>query len=127
MPVPDGSPTTTPETVMQSMVSIAVETWRVARVFERVLAKTDAGEQARYRSQFRWFVKKVEESLGGSGLHWVSLEGQPFDPGMAATPLNIGEFGGGEALVVDQMIEPIIMGKEGLVRAGTVTLRREGP
>jgi len=89
-----------------------------------VMAKADAGDQARYRSQFRWFVKKVEESLETCGLRFVTVEGQPYDPGVAATPVNMAEFGPGEALVVDQMIEPIIMGKEGLVRPGTVTLRK---
>ena len=52
----------------------------------------------------------------------VNVEGHPFDPGMAATPLNIEEFDANDALIVDQMIEPIIMGKEGLVKTGTVTL-----
>jgi hypothetical protein len=43
---------------------------------------------------------------------------------MAATPLNIEEFDANDALMVDQMIEPIIMGKEGLIKTGTVTLRK---
>ncbi len=54
----------------------------------------------------------------------VNIEGHPFDPGMAATPLNIEEFGSEDALVVDQMIEPIIMGPDGVARTGTVTLRK---
>lgn len=54
----------------------------------------------------------------------VNVEGHPFDPGMAATPLNIEKFDAKDALMVDQMLEPIIMGKEGLVKAGTVTLRK---
>jgi hypothetical protein len=44
---------------------------------------------------------------------------------MAATPLNIEEFDAKDALMVDQMLEPIIMGKDGLVKTGTVTLRVE--
>ena len=36
--------------------------------------------------------------------------------------MNIEEFDANDALIVDQMIEPIIMGKEGLVKTGTVTL-----
>jgi len=86
--------------------------------------KLDAGEQARYRSQFRWFIKKVEESLAEAGLRIVNVEGHPFDPGIAATPLNIEEFEASDSLMVDQMIEPIIMSKEDLVRAGTVTLKK---
>ena len=108
----------------QVVISMAVESWRVGRVFDRMLMKLDAGEQARYKSQFSWFIKKVEEALEDAELRIVNVEGHPFDPGMAATPLNIEEFDANDLLMVDQMIEPIIMGKEGLIKTGTVTLRK---
>ncbi len=116
--------TTTLETMRDAVISMAVESWRVGRVFDRLLTRLDAGEQNRYKSQFRWFIKKVEEALEQADLRIVNVEGHPFDPGMAATPLNIEEFDAKDTLMVDQMIEPIIMGKEGLVRTGTVTLRK---
>lgn len=112
------------ETMRDAVVSMAVESWRFGRVFDRLLSKLDAGEQNRYKSQFRWFIKKVEEALEQSDLKIVNVEGHPFDPGMAATPLNIEEFDADDVLMVDQMLEPIIMGKEGLVKTGTVTLRK---
>lgn len=114
----------THEALVQSVINIAVESWRIGRVFDRMLTKLDAGEQARYQSQLRWFIKKVEESLKDAGLRIVNVEGHRFDPGVAATPLNIEEFDANDALMVDQMLEPIIMGKEGLVKTGTVTLRK---
>ena len=114
----------TPEALTQSVVNMAVESWRFGRVFDRALAKLDAGLQSRYESQFRWFLKKIEESLAEAGLNLVNVEGQPFDPGMAATPLNIEEFDVKDTLIVDLMLEPIIMGKEGLVKTGTVILRK---
>ena len=119
--------TTTPEAMRKSVISMAVESWRFSRVFDRLLMKLDAGEKSRYRSQFRWFIKKVEEALQQSELRIVNVEGHPFDPGMAATPLNIEDFDAKDSLVVDQMLEPIIMGKEGLVRTGVVTLRKMEP
>ena len=115
--------TATPSEAMRdAVISMAIESWRFARVFDRLLLKLDTGEQNRYKSQFRWFIKKVEEALEQADLKLVNVEGHPFDPGMAATPLNIEEFDANDALIVDQMIEPIIMGKEGLVKTGTVTL-----
>lgn len=116
--------TTTPEAIRNAVIVMAVESWRFGRVFDRLLMKLDAGEQNRYKSQFRWFIKKVEEALGQADLRIVDVEGHPFDPGMAATPINIEEFDEKDTLMVDQMLEPIIMGKEGLVRTGTVTLRK---
>ncbi len=112
------------EILTKSLLNVAVEYWRFGRFFHRLLMKLDAGEQERYRSQFRWCQKKIEESLTDAGMRIVNVEGQKYDPGIAATPLNIEEFESESALVVDQMLEPIIMGPEGLVRTGTVTLKK---
>ena len=112
------------EVMTKSLLDIAVESWRFGRLFDRLLLKLDAGEQGRYRGQFRWFQRKLEDSLRDAGMQIVSVEGHAFDPGMAATPLNIEEVGSGDALIVDQMLEPIIMGPNGVVRTGTVTLRK---
>ena len=112
------------EVLMKSLLDVAVESWRFGRLFDRLLLKLDAGDQGRYRGQFRWFQRKLEDSLTDAGMRVVNLEGHAFDPGMAATPLNIEEFGAADTLVVDQMLEPIIMGPEGVVRTGTVTLRK---
>jgi hypothetical protein len=114
----------TTESLTQSVINMAVESWRFGKVFGRMLIKLDACEQTRYKSQFRWFIKKVEEALEQAELRIVNVEGHPFDPGIAATPLNIEEFDANDTLMVDQMLEPIIMGKEGLVKTGTVTLRK---
>ena len=108
----------------RSLIEIAVESWRFSRLFSRVVNKLDAGEAGRYVNQLRYFQKKVEESLDASGLKLVNVEGQPFDPGMAASALNIGDFGPDDQLLVDQMVEPIIMGPEGLRKQGTVMLRK---
>ena len=112
------------ERLERSLIDIAVESWRFCRLFARVVDKLDAGEASRYVNQLRYFQKKVEESLEATGLKLVNVEGQPFDPGMAASALNIGDFGPDDTLLVDQMVEPIIMGTEGLKKAGTVMLRK---
>jgi hypothetical protein len=108
----------------KALIDMAVESWRFTRVFLRMLARLDAGEKARYESQLRWYVKKLTESLDAAGLRLVNVENQPFDPGAAVTPLNLGDFAADDALVIDQMLEPIIMGETQLVRAGTVLLRK---
>jgi len=106
----------------RSLIEVAVESWRFSRLFARLVSKLDAGESSRYVNQLRYFQKKLEESLEASGLKLVNVEGQPFDPGMAASALNIGDFGPDDLLLVEQMVEPIIMGPEGLRKQGTVML-----
>jgi hypothetical protein len=108
----------------RSLMEMAIESWRFSRLFSRVVSKLDAGEANRYANQLRYFQKKVEESLDSNGLKLVNVEGQPYDPGMAASALNLGDFGPDDVLLVDQMVEPIIMGPNGLRKQGTVMLRK---
>lgn len=108
----------------QSLIDVAVESWRFSRLFGKVVNKLDAGEAGRYLSQLRYFQKKVEDNLASSGLRLVNVEGHPYDPGMAASALNLGDFGPDDVLLVDQMVEPIIMGSDGLRKQGTVMLKK---
>ena len=112
------------EQLEQSLIDIAVESWRYSRMFGKVVGKLDAGESGRYINQIRYFQKKVEESLDSNGLKLVNVEGQPYDAGMAASALNLGDFGPDDVLLVEQMLEPIIMGPKGLRKQGTVMLRK---
>lgn len=112
------------EKMEQSLIIIAVESWRFSRMFGKVITKLDAGESGRYINQLRYFQKKVAESLDSNGLKLVNVEGQPYDAGMAASALNITDFDDDDVLIVDQMIEPIIMGQHGLRKQGIVMLRK---
>jgi hypothetical protein len=103
-----------------ALIEMAVESWRFSRVFLRLISKLDAGEGTRYVNQLRYFQKRIEESLDQVGLKLVNVEGQYFDPGVAATALNVADFSPDDRLIINQMIEPIIMGNEGLKRQGTV-------
>jgi hypothetical protein len=112
------------EQLENSLIDLAVESWRFSRLFGKVVSKLDAGETTRYHGPHRYFQKKVEESLVANGLQIVNVEGQPYDPGMAASALNLDDFASDDLLIVDQMVEPIIMGSNGLRKEGTVMLRR---
>jgi hypothetical protein len=112
------------ERAEQSLIDIAVESWRFSRLFARVLNKLDEGEAARYANQLRYFQKKVDEKLDAVELKFVNIEGQSFDTGMAVSALNIGDFEPDDELIVDQMLEPIVMGADGLKKQGTVMLKK---
>lgn len=112
------------DAIEASLIDIAVESWKFSRVFSRALSKLDAGEAGRYVSQVRYFQKRLEQGLESAGLKLVNLEGQLFDVGLAASPLNAEDFGPDDQLMVDQMVEPVIMGPDGLKKQGTVMLRK---
>ena len=108
----------------QGIIEMAVEAWRFRRVFDKAMSKLEAGESARYIGQFNWFIKKVEAALKTAGMRIVDVEGQPYDIGMALSPLNIDDFDPDDRLYVEQMIEPIIMDDEKVLKTGTAMLGR---
>lgn len=110
----------------EALLDLAVEGWRIARLFARVLTKLDAGDGARYTNQVRYFIKRVEESLEAADLRLVNLEGQPYDTGLPAIALNIQDFAPDDSLYVDQMLEPVIMGPQGVIKTGTIILGKVG-
>jgi hypothetical protein len=116
-----------PENAQQSLIDLSIESWRFAKLFGRLLDKLDAGDGLRYTNQLRYFLKRIDETLDTSGLKFVDLEGEPYDHGVAVSALNVADFDPDDYLVVAQMLEPIVMNDSGLIRPGTVMLRKIEP
>lgn len=116
--------TPTENTHRNALIDISVEGWRFTRIFGRVLTKLDAGEATRYANQGRYFLKKIEDGLQAFGLRLVTLEGQPYDVGMAVSAINIADFTAEDILFVEQMVEPVVMGPEGVLRVGKVIVAK---
>ena len=108
-----------------SVAVMAVESWRLFKVLDRLLNSLDLKEQQRYQSKIRWFVKKTEESLKNAGLNIVNYEGRLYDPGIPASPINLEDFQQEDQLYVTQMLEPVILDSKGnIVKTGTIALWR---
>ena len=107
-----------------TLASLAIESWRLSKSFERLLIKSDPMEQRKYKSKLSWFNKKLNETLEEANLKFINLENQKYDTGAAVTAINLDDFQPDEDLEIDQMIEPIVMSNEGVLIAGTVVLRK---
>ncbi len=108
----------------KSLIEISVESWRFARIFSKFLGKLDAGETQRYANQVRYFLKRINSELEKFSICLVNIEGQQYDSGMAVSALNSADFAPDDILIVEQMVEPIVMGPDGLIRSGTVMLAK---
>jgi hypothetical protein len=108
-----------------NFVEFIVELWRLPKMFNKLIGKMDLDEQKRYNSQFAWFNKKAIEFIQNKGIVISAPEGMPFDVGMPVTPLNIADFDKNDELIIDQVIEPVIMHNEKILKTGTVTLKKE--
>lgn len=42
----------------EALITLALESWRFTKVFERAIVKLDPTEISRFLSQYRWFLKK---------------------------------------------------------------------
>lgn len=107
-----------------TVIDMAVESWRFSRVFMRLVTKLESGDATRYANQLRYFQKRIEDHLDQAGLKLVNVEGQLFDPGVAATAINAADFLPEDTLMITQMIEPIIMDSKGLKRQGAVVVSK---
>ena len=110
--------------LQNSLITIASELLRFQHVFEKVVSKLPLDDQTKYMSQYNWFTQKVINSLNSANLKLINLEGQVYDPGMAVTPLNIDDFEPDDPLYITQMIEPIIMQNDIVLKTGTVIVGR---
>ncbi len=107
-----------------ALMDLAIAGWRFQRLFAKALGKLDPVEAARFVNQHRFFARKIDDAIAAVGVRFVSIEGEPFDVGAAVTALNLADFEPGEQVLVDEMIEPIVMRQTGLLRAGTVMLKK---
>ncbi len=125
---PDRSDETRPpedtEKLLESLSIIASESFRFRKTLNTVITRLSPEEQQKYAGQFSWYLKRVGRALEDSGYRTLDLEGEPYDPGMAVTPLNIDEFAPEDSLIIEQMIEPIVMQGGTVRRTGTVILGR---
>ncbi len=103
---------------------MAVENWRLSRLFIKAVSKLDPSETNKYIGQLRYFQKNIETTLDDCNLKIVNIEGQSYDVGMAAVAMNIEDFEESDKLIIESMIEPIIMGIDGIKRQGMVMLRK---
>lgn len=113
------------EALRKSISNIAVEAWRLERLLLRLLQNLDVKEQHRYSSKLRWFVKSISAALNEAGMRMVDYEGFPYDSGIPATPINLDDFSENDTLYISQMIEPVIVDKNGnIVHSGTISLQK---
>ena len=109
-----------------ALAELAVESWRFANEYRRLVLKLDANEQNRFSHKAAYFLQRIQSCLAEGGMTLVSLEGQSYEMGIAADVLNLDEYSAGDDLIIDQMVEPVIMGPAGVVRAGKAMVRQAG-
>jgi hypothetical protein len=105
-------------------IDLAIESWRFAKRASRWIRSMPAHEQPKIVSQLLYFNSRIEAALQQSGLNFVELEGTTYDTGIPAEVVNLGDFSSADTLVVDQVLEPAVVGANGFLRLGKVIVKR---
>jgi hypothetical protein len=116
----DTIPTSLP-VPLESLVNLAVEHWRLANWLSNGHTGTGAGA-----APARHVVRKMEDFLKRCDLEVRSLDGMPFDPGLAARVVDTAdapELPEG-ATVICQTLSPMVLWRGRVVRGAEVATRR---
>lgn len=108
---------------LKTISEVLIEDFRFTRSFRSAVDKLFAEEKKKYESAYNFHRIKMEEFAKIFNLRMIFFDGKEYDDGMPVTPLNIGEFGKDDILIVQQTIEPTILTLDGsIVKVGTVIL-----
>lgn len=111
-------------TLQRALAEVAVESWRFLHAFERALLGVDADQRRRAVSKAHYFQTRLTQALDLASLKLVVLDGSAFGPQLPAHALNVGDFGPDDLLEIAQTLEPVVMGPDGVIRSGSVLVRR---
>lgn len=102
-----------------TFTALALEVWRLHGVLEKNKDNPDS-------VNLRYSIKKLKETLELEGCLYVDLTGQAYDAGMALDILGTEEdpTQPGESLIIKEMISPIILLKNALIRHGQAILAK---
>ena len=107
-----------------TIITLAKESFRFNATFENMLKRMDEQSQKRYKNSYPYFRNKIQAVIEEAGFQIVDLTNKKYEPGMSVMVMNMEDFGEKDVLYVDQMIEPIITNKSGIVSGGVILLRK---
>lgn len=105
-----------------SLSDFATEIWRFERVVQKLLIEELCMDsQRKYRGKYEWFSEKANDFFKKENISiFVYETGSKYDVGMPVSVLNIADFGPSDDLYISQVLEPVVMRDEKILRSGSV-------
>lgn len=111
------------EAARAQVAEIAGDAWRLAKLLERVERKLQGADRDRCRIRREDCLNKLKRSLADFGVRLIDLEGRDYEAGVAIEPVGMDRFPGRRDWVIEAMIEPIVMGPNGLIKQGVARVK----
>jgi hypothetical protein len=105
------------------LAKLAVDFWKLATSFEHHLQNSAEDARMRGQAQLRFSRRRLEAILEESGLTLSCYDGEEFTPSLPVTAINVDDVLGFERYSVESTIEPAIVGSEGVILTGKVTIK----
>lgn len=102
-----------------NICEIYVELWKLEQMETLLIDKAQS-------AAVRRIVRKIREALSEVDIEIIDYVGQPYDPGMLPEVLDIEtvESAEGQGDFVAETIEPTLLWRGNVLRAGQVIIRR---
>jgi len=108
-----------------SFAELAVEQWRIIRVFGRLIDLLPADRRERVSAQMRFAHSRLGSLMQQANFRLESFDGRVFDPSLPVSPINADEFPPGSVLRVAETIEPTVLRDGRIMQLGRVALELE--
>ena len=107
-----------------ALTALAVQYWKLCAMLGRELEFFDDARVSAAEAQLRFARHKLDAILEGQGLRLTTYDGARWTSDVPASPVNAEDFGAAAEPIVEATLEPTIIGPDGIVHAGKVTLRK---
>ena len=112
------------EKMQLAIAEIAAESWRFGHALNKVMSRMDVMEAQRFSRQYGYFSSRVSRAVSSAGLNILDLTGQKYSVGLPVQAMNLEEFDEEDELIITQVIEPVIMLNNRVLKTGMVMLDR---
>lgn len=107
----------------QTIVSLAIEYWKLVRLTQRALEFAPDTQRAGMIAQLRFFNEKLHSILAMEKIECVSFDGRVFEVNMPAVAVNGEDLSPDDEHIVERTLEPAVIVSGQVVISGKVFLR----
>jgi hypothetical protein len=108
-----------------TLAQLAVEYWKLLRMFERAMEAIPVGSRERLASQARYAASRLDALLLEQNMSLQAFDGMDFEVNLPASAVNADEFEGSVAAVVERTLEPAVISNMETLLSGKVYLARK--
>jgi len=109
----------------RGLAELAVEYWRLMKIYERAVSEQPPDRQPRGGAQLRYAMGRLVSILQENGIRLIVYDGQDYEPNLPVSVVNSDEVVGDHRLVVERTIEPTLVVDGKVLSMGKVALRAE--